>query len=283
MSTPAAQPFVLERSDQYMGTKDFLLVVRSREASIELTVSPQDPFAAQRGHSIGLFRAPLPPAIGAKMTALLPSLLAPMPASAGRPPSGPPGVFDAPTSSLTVEQAGIERELHAPETHDPSPELLQLLGEATVVALEHPVAAIQVAARETQDGFLFEVHNVGSAPVTLSHPLALRDGSTGLFVVRWSEPPPGVSPLPPDRYPLAFRDTPADPLTPVTLKPDQRLTLPSVASKVAGPRAPNENVAVVAQWSDRGTPGLADGVFRVRGCAMSAMLEIGGQRAGKEP
>lgn len=269
----AAQPFVLESFTSYLGADDQRLVVRSREATVELTESPQDSSAVRDGATLGRFRAELPPRLRDQLAALLPGLLAPSPA----PPAGstPPRVMDAPVSGVTVEQAGVKRTLMAPEAHSPSPDLIALLVMLREEARRHPLEAIQLKASPASGGFALEVVSVGTAPVTLAHPLALRDGATGLFLVRWTPPTPAVSPLPASREPIALRGAPGGVAPTVRLAPGERLVLPSVAWTAPAPRSPGEHLAVVAQWGDRGTSRTEAGGYRVRGFARSAVVELG--------
>ena len=181
---PAAAPdagegFVIESFASYFGRNDFLLVVRSADASVELIDSPGSE-VANPGKAIGRFRAHLPGDSLAKMEALLPEQLAPMPASSEPESHGPPRVMDAPTSGITVTRAGVNRPLVAPSTHEPSPELLNLLADARAEAHRHPVEAIRLTIEKRQDGFVFDLQSVGTgsgASPTLSRSVAGRPGS----------------------------------------------------------------------------------------------------------
>jgi hypothetical protein len=261
-----AQAFVIEHNASYFGRNDFLLVVRSREASIDLVESPQDVTVSFEPTPIGHFRADLPPAVRASIGALLPVLLTPMPVSSGHHSPGDAPVMDAPSWGVTVERGGVRTPLRAPATHDVPEALLDLLRDARTEARKHPVEAIRITAALGHGDFLFQVESVGSAPVKFANPLSFGPDARGLKLFRWDDS--GATSAQSNTQ-IAFRDGPRDAGATITLKPGEHFALHSVPWPPIGPQPPDRYVALAAEWSDPGEPGMSAGVFRVRGFARS--------------
>jgi hypothetical protein len=272
------QRFRIEEYGSYFGINDSLLGVNcdQKDSVIDLVLSPQDfSTAAYGGEPIGYFRAAVSSSLCAKIGGLLPGLLSPMPVATGHVSPGDPPVLDAPSSGVTVESGATKWLLRAPATHDVSTELDQLLAGARIEVKGHPVAAIRLSVRKDKDSVVFEMQNVGSAPVSLTNPLSDAGRETGLFLVKWRAPTPGLTQEPPTKSALSFRERPAVRGTQVILKPGGRFVLHSALPNLARLRdQPGQCVGVEARWIDRGEADRSGPVFRVRGALLSSVLVV---------
>jgi hypothetical protein len=239
-------------------------------------VERHQPGSDAGGEAIGNFSASVPAETVARLRSALGTVdLASLPAAA----EGGPGFTGIELRYLaagkTQRVVYTVRDAELSERLEP---ITSILDELLVLALAHPLQAIELTVERAGDGFVLVLKNVGSEAIAVRDPRALPADdagaeAAGVRVALRPRTEPGVTPPPPEWRFLALAPAPAaaPDAPPLVLAPGAELRCPTLAWK---PSEPSTRHLVQAVFSSYRASAIDSRALLVRGRVYSEAILV---------